>query len=70
MGRLVVGLYREQIVMTKWGILVGETIFTGDWRHLPTAGIGSGYSAKVVLLRVDSILPARYVREGFAARRR
>jgi hypothetical protein len=56
MGRLVVGLYREQIVMTKWGILVGETI------------IGSGYSAKVVLL--SSILPARYVREGFAARRR
>jgi hypothetical protein len=29
-----------------------------------TAGIGSGYSAKVVLLRVDSILPACYIRKA------
>jgi hypothetical protein len=53
-GRLVVGLYREQIVMTEWGtrgIFGGGKVcgvFSGDWRHAQRLELDPGYSAKVV----------------------
>jgi hypothetical protein len=42
------------------GHLGGENHVYWRLETSSTAGIGSGYSAKVILLRVDSILPARY----------
>ena len=57
---MAVALYREQIVMTKWGILVGESIFTGDGTHSQRLELDPATRLKAFLLRVDSILPAVY----------
>jgi hypothetical protein len=69
-GRLVVGLYREQIVMTKWGthgILGGGKVCfleTGDMLNganwIPVTRL------KSFLLRADSIIRARSHPEAFA----